>query len=105
MAKKKESASQKRQRAEFRRAMVKADAKIVAAKIIGLVYDDQIPHFLMEAMLVALFDAGRELGILDEWKGFWPFNPEPDREVAKDLEIVEAICLAGGPHYELKGGE
>jgi hypothetical protein len=101
--KKKQDAAQRRAHAEFRKAMVKTKAKRTAYNITALIFNPDTPQFLMESMLIALADAGRELGILDEWEGYWPFNPEPDREIEKDLEIIEEICLKGGSDYELKG--
>jgi hypothetical protein len=101
--KKKQDATQRRELAEFRKAMVRTKAKRTAYKITALVFDPDTPQFLMEYMTIALHAAGRELGVLDEWAGYWPFNPEPDREIAKDLEIIEEICLKGGSDYELKG--
>lgn len=83
--------------------MVKVKAKRTAYKITALIFDPDTPQFLMESMQMALADAGRELGILDEWAGYWPFNDDPTREIAKDLEIIEEICFKGGSDYELKG--
>jgi hypothetical protein len=103
--KKKQNASERRELAEFRKAMVKTKAKRTAYKITALIFDPDTPQFLMESMMAAIHDAGRELGILDEWGGYWPFNPKPDREIAKNLEIIEEICLKGGSDYELKGAQ
>jgi hypothetical protein len=103
--KKKQDPELRRRHTEFRKAMVKVKAKRTALKIAALIFDPDTPQFLMESMGVAIADAGRELGILDEWGGYWPFNDDPYREITKDLEIIEAICLAGGSDYELKGAE
>jgi hypothetical protein len=101
MAKKK-TAAEMRAHAEFRKAMVKTKAKRTAYKITALIYDPDTPQFLMESMQIALHAAGCELGVLEEWEGYWPFNPEPDREITKDLEIIEEICFKGGSDYELE---
>jgi hypothetical protein len=69
MANKKTDAKRRRL-SEFRKAMVKVKAKRTALKITALIFDRETPHFLIESMLVALADAGRELGVLDEWEGY-----------------------------------
>lgn len=104
MTPKKKTAAEKRAATRWSKAKKVANAKLAASKIVSLYFDDLTPTFLVEAMIVALADAARELGLLDATEGFWPFNDEPGQEIAEDLKMVEAICLVGGNEYELKGG-
>lgn len=94
----------RRERLRYREEEKRAAAKLTAAKIIGLYFDRATPTFLTEAILTALFKAAGELGLLDDSDGYWPNCDDMPDEIAKDLRLVEAICLASGPNYELKGG-
>jgi hypothetical protein len=74
------------------------EAFMAALKIVGFYFDNSTPQFLLDVVIVALGDAGRELGILKG--GFWPQADGVD-EMRVDLETVAAIYQAGGKEYEL----
>lgn len=81
----------------------KADARLAALKICAFYYDDSTPVFLVKAIVDALADAGRELGLLED--GGWPSASSPAREITTDVELVTKIYEVAGPDYELKGAE